>query len=67
MTNAATTTANETDRFDSFGNDNHDVTGLPVRGVFEAPEGFIALTYSQSATFKTRAGAERWYARKTAR
>ena len=36
-------------------------------GVFEVPEGYLAMTYTQSKTFKTRAGAERWHARKTGR
>lgn len=32
------------------------------RGVFELHGQFTALTFSQSKTFKTRAGAERWLA-----
>lgn len=35
------------------------------RGVYETVEGaFLAMTFTQSKTFKTRAGAERWLARK---
>jgi hypothetical protein len=34
-------------------------------GVFETADGWLAMTYTQSKTFKTRAGAERWHARKT--
>lgn len=33
-------------------------------GVFEGPNGFLALTFTQSKTFKTRKGAEAWLARK---
>ena len=36
-----------------------------VRGVFKQSDGtFTALTFSQSKNFKTKGGAERWYARK---
>ena len=36
------------------------------RGVFPQRDGtFLALTFSRSKTFKTRKGAERWYARAT--
>lgn len=35
-----------------------------VRGVFDNGDGtFTAMTYSQSKTFKTSKGAERWLAR----
>ena len=35
------------------------------RGLFPLPDGtFLALTYSQSKTFKTRAGAVRWLAKR---
>lgn len=35
------------------------------RGVFAQPDGlFLAMTFTQSKTFKTRVGAERWLARK---
>ena len=35
------------------------------RGIFPQPDGsFIAMTFTQSKTFKTRAGAEKWLARK---
>lgn len=35
-----------------------------LRGVFAQADGsFLALTFTKSKTFKTRAGAERWYAR----
>ena len=37
-----------------------------VRGVFPQADGtFVALTFTQSKTFKTLAGANRWYARAT--
>ena len=37
------------------------------RGVWPQPDGrFLAMTYTQSRTFKTRKGAEAWLARKTA-
>ena len=36
------------------------------RGVYEQVDGtFLALTFTESKTFKTRAGAERWFARHT--
>jgi Protein of unknown function (DUF1391) len=36
------------------------------RGVFKNADGtFTAMTYSQSKTFKTQAGAVRWFAAKT--
>jgi hypothetical protein len=36
------------------------------RGVFAQPDGtFLALSFMRSATFKTRGGAERWFARAT--
>lgn len=35
-----------------------------VRGVAEHNGLFIALTYSQSKTFKTRKGAESWLAKR---
>jgi Protein of unknown function (DUF1391) len=34
-------------------------------GVFKTPDGWLAMTFTQSQTFKTRAAAERWHARKT--
>ena len=35
------------------------------RGLFPLPDGtFLALTYSQSKTFKTREGAVRWLAKR---
>lgn len=35
------------------------------RGIFPQADGtFLAMTFTQSKTFKTRAGAERWLARK---
>jgi hypothetical protein len=35
------------------------------RGVFPTTDGaFLALSFSQSKTFKTRAGAERWLERR---
>ena len=38
------------------------------RGVFRNDDGtWTALTFTQSKTFKTRAGAERWLAAKLAR
>lgn len=37
------------------------------RGVFETPDGWLALTFTQSKMFKTKAGAERWLARKLGR
>ena len=37
-----------------------------VAGVIENRDGtFTALTYSMSKTFKTRKGAEKWFARMT--
>jgi hypothetical protein len=54
-----TTTKNETL---DLGN-NESVS----RGVYAVPEGFLALAFSRSKTFKTRAGAERWLARVTGR
>lgn len=37
-------------------------------GVFEQADGtFLALTFTNSKEFKTRAGAEKWHARKTGR
>jgi len=37
------------------------------RGVFKNNDGtFTAMTYSQSKTFKTEAGARRWLAARTA-
>ncbi len=34
------------------------------RGVFPQADGtFLAMTYTKSKTFKTRAGADRWLAR----
>lgn len=36
-------------------------------GVFETPDGFLAMTFSKSKTFKTRKGAEAWFARMTNR
>jgi hypothetical protein len=37
------------------------------RGVFKNADGtFTAMTYSQSKTFKTEAGAVRWFSAKTA-
>jgi hypothetical protein len=30
------------------------------RGVFEGPDGFLAMTYTKSKMFKTRKGAEAW-------
>lgn len=39
-----------------------------TRGIFDNGDGtYTALTFSQSKTFKTRKGAERWLARKSAR
>lgn len=36
------------------------------KGVFPQNDGtFLALTFTQSKRFKTRAGAERWLVRKT--
>jgi hypothetical protein len=36
------------------------------RGVFAQLDGsFLAMTFTQSKTFKTLAGARRWYASKT--
>lgn len=36
------------------------------RGVFPQRDGtFLAMTFTRSKTFKTRKGAERWYARAT--
>ncbi len=36
-----------------------------ARGVFPNADGtYTALTYTQSKTFKTRAGANRWYIRR---
>ena len=36
------------------------------RGIFPQRDGtFLAMTFSRSKTFKTRKGAERWYARAT--
>lgn len=36
------------------------------RGVFEQPDGtWLAMTFTRSKTFKTEAGARRWYARAT--
>lgn len=35
-----------------------------VIGVFPQSDGFLALALSQSKTFKTRAGAEKWLARR---
>lgn len=33
-----------------------------TRGVFQQIDGtFLALSFSQSKTFKTRSGAERWF------
>ena len=44
----------------SLGN-NESVT----RGVFPQTDGsFLALTFTASKTFRTRAGAERWLARR---
>ena len=38
------------------------------RGIFENADGtFLAMTFTQSKTFKTRAGAERWLVRKLGR
>jgi hypothetical protein len=38
------------------------------RGVFPNNDGtFTAMTYSQSKTFKTQAGANKWYATRTAK
>ena len=38
------------------------------RGIVANADGtFLALTFTQSKTFKTRAGAERWLARKLGR
>lgn len=37
------------------------------RGVFPVEGGFLAMTFTQSKTFKTRRGAERWLAKRTAR
>lgn len=38
-----------------------------TRGIFDNADGtFLAMTFTQSKTFKTRAGAERWLARKMA-
>lgn len=34
------------------------------RGVFKTPDGYTATTFTQSKSFKTRAGAERWLSRK---
>jgi hypothetical protein len=34
------------------------------RGVFELHGKFTALTFSESKTFKTRAGAEKWLAKR---
>lgn len=36
------------------------------RGVFEVPDGWIAMTFAESKMFKTKRGAEAWYARKVA-
>jgi len=33
------------------------------RGIYEVPEGFLAMTFTKSKTFKTRKGAERWLAK----
>jgi hypothetical protein len=45
--------------------DPYDAEGNDIR---EAPQTFMAMTWSQSKDgFKTRAGAERWLARKVAR
>ena len=39
-----------------------------TRGVFANSDGtYTALTYTQSKTFKTLAGAQKWFARMTAR
>lgn len=47
-------------RFD-LGNNESAFTGI-----FPEADGmFLAMTFTQSKRFKTRAGAERWYARKT--
>ena len=38
------------------------------RGVFANNDGtFTAMTYSQSKTFKTESGANKWYTAKTAK
>ena len=34
------------------------------RGLVETPAGFLALTFSQSKTFKTRPAAIRWLAKR---
>jgi len=34
------------------------------RGLIETPDGFLALTFSQSKTFKTRPAAIRWLAKR---
>jgi hypothetical protein len=33
-----------------------------TRGIVETADGFLALTFTQSKTFKTRAGAVKWLA-----
>ena len=39
-----------------------------TRGIFANSDGtYTALTYTQSKTFKTFAGAQKWFARMTAR
>lgn len=36
-------------------------------GIFAQTDGtFLAMTFTKSKTFKTRAGAERWFAKRTA-
>lgn len=43
-----------------------DTTGIPTRGIIANADGtFTAMTLAASKTFKTRAGAERWFARRT--
>ncbi len=37
------------------------------RGVFAGPDGFLALDFSASRTFKTLRGANRWLARRAAK
>lgn len=34
------------------------------RGVFEVPDGWLAMTFAESKTFTTKRGAEKWFARK---
>ena len=39
-----------------------------ARGIFRNSDGtYIAITYTKSKTFKTLAGAQKWFAKHTAR